>query len=71
MQLPVDFVPIPSDGEVESFERLPVAEIMRLVSDTEDYKPNCNLVIIDFLIRQGLITPETPGYCRLVASLRA
>ena len=34
------------------------------------FKPNINLVVIDFLVRHGHIPPEAPGYLELVAGLR-
>ena len=34
------------------------------------FKPNINLVVIDWLIRHGHVPPEAPGYLDLVASLR-
>ena len=34
------------------------------------FKPNINLVVIDFLVRHGHIPPESPGYLRLVSGLR-
>ena len=34
------------------------------------YKPNINLVVIDWLVRHGHIPPDAPGYLDLVASLR-
>lgn len=34
------------------------------------YKPNCCIVIIDFLVRRGWLTPDMPGYAQLVAELR-
>ena len=30
---------------------MPVADVARLVAETTEFKANCNLVIIDFLIR--------------------
>jgi hypothetical protein len=39
------------------------------VRDTEEFKPNCNLVIIDFLVRHGSLEPETAGYSELVTAL--
>ena len=57
------------DGEVESFERLPVAKVAEAVADGR-FKPNCNLVIVDFLVRHGYLQPEDPGYVPLVHSLR-
>ena len=57
------------DGEVAEFILLPVAEVARLVAQTDEFKLNCNLVVIDFLVRHGIINPETPGYLDLVQGL--
>ena len=38
--------------------------------DGFEFKFNCNLVIIDFLVRHGFITPEEPDYMAIVAGLR-
>jgi 8-oxo-dGTP pyrophosphatase MutT (NUDIX family) len=70
LELPEDFVPRCTDGEVESFQRIPVLDVLALVRDSDQFKLNCNLVIIDFLIRHGLITPEEPDYLELVRGLR-
>jgi hypothetical protein len=51
--------------------RLPVREVAHLMATTTDYKENCNLVIIDFLIRHGYLTPDMPGYLQLLAGLRS
>ncbi len=69
LELPGDFRPRCNDGEVEEFHLLPLEEVKRLVRDTEEFKPNCNLVIIDFLIRHGSLGPETAGYADLVTAL--
>jgi len=34
------------------------------------FKPNCDLVIIDFLVRWGYITPEDRDYIDIVKGLR-
>jgi len=57
LTLPGDFVPQPTDGEVESFALWPVARVLRAVRETDDFKFNVNLVLIDFFLRQGMI-PE-------------
>jgi hypothetical protein len=36
----------------------------------DDFKFNCSLVVIDFLIRHGVITPADPDYFDLVTGLR-
>lgn len=71
LELPRSFTPKNTDDEVQWFERRPVEEVARLVRDTNEYKPNCTLVIIDFLIRHGYIHPELPGYLSLLSSLRS
>jgi 8-oxo-dGTP pyrophosphatase MutT (NUDIX family) len=70
LELPADFEPVNTDGEVEDFQLLPLAEVARLVRDTDEFKLNCNLVIADFLVRHGHIAPEQPGYVDLVTGLR-
>ena len=70
LMLPPDFTPQNSDGEVSEFLRLPVSEVAQLVRDTDAFKVNVNLVIIDFLIRHGHVPPDHPEYVDLVAGLR-
>lgn len=41
------------DGEVEYFELLPVSEVAKIIRTSQQYKPNCALVVIDFLFRHG------------------
>nr|XP_013107327.1 unnamed protein product [Stomoxys calcitrans] len=57
LELPVDFVPHNSDGEVQAFELLPAKECIERVF-TSDFKTTSCPVVIDFLIRHGFITPE-------------
>ena len=70
LELPEDFVPRNTDGEVEEFMLLPVEEVAKIVKDTDDFKLNCNLVVIDFLIRHGFFDPDSPEYLDLVMGLR-
>jgi len=53
--LPEDFVPRAADGEVESFELWPVARAMDVVRETDEFKFNVNLVLIELFLREGLI----------------
>lgn len=70
LDLPEAFIPRPHDGEVARFELLPITEVVRLVRDTDDFKFNIPLVLIDLFLREGLIPPgEAAG--RLRAALRA
>lgn len=70
LELPADFEPRNTDGEVESFMRLHIEEVAKIVRDTDEFKLNCNLVIIDFLARHGLLDPALPGYLALLQGLR-
>ncbi len=69
LELPADFRPVCHDGELEAFTLMPVEEVAAIVRDTEQFKFNCNLVIIDFLVRRGLIGPDEPDYLAIVRGL--
>ncbi|MBE7210297.1 MAG: NUDIX domain-containing protein [Gluconacetobacter diazotrophicus] len=56
--LPADFQPVPHDGEVAEFFLVPLEEALRLVRDTDAFKFNVNLVLIDLFLRRGLIDPD-------------
>lgn len=60
LELPWDFEPRPADGEVEGFERMHARDVIALVRDTERFKPNCNLVLLDFFLRHGLLDDQLP-----------
>lgn len=70
LTLPADFVPVPGDDEIETFSLQPIDEVIETVRSSFDFKFNCNLVIIDFLVRHGYITPDEPDYIQIVAGLR-
>jgi 8-oxo-dGTP pyrophosphatase MutT (NUDIX family) len=55
LDLSDDFTPHATDGEVEAFELWPIAQVMQAVRDTDGFKFNVNLVLIDLFLRQGLI----------------
>ncbi len=69
LELPADFQPCCTDGEVDEFYLWPVEQVMEVVKETREFKQNCNLVIIDFLIRHGFIEPEHEDYLDLVTGL--
>ncbi|HIL87740.1 MAG TPA: DUF4743 domain-containing protein [Deltaproteobacteria bacterium] len=71
LELPEDFEPENTDGEVEDFQLLPIEEVVRLVAETDEVKLNCNLVLLDFFVRHGILTPEHPHYSEIVLGLRA
>ncbi|MBS0988371.1 NUDIX domain-containing protein [Acetobacter okinawensis] len=59
LYLPESFEPSAADGEVESFALLPLSEAYRIVRDTDAFKFNVNLVLIDLFLRTGLIDPRS------------
>lgn len=69
LELPLDFVPFNADGEVQDFELLSARDCYeRLFSD--NFKTTSVPVVLDFLIRQGLVTPETePNYTQVLELL--
>lgn len=69
LELPEEFVPCCMDGEVQAFYLLPVEEVLERVRDTNQFKLNCNLVLIDFFIRHGYIDPDDEHYLSLLAGL--
>ncbi|XP_058498351.1 thiamin pyrophosphokinase 2 [Solea solea] len=69
LELPRDFKPRIGDGEVQDFYLLPIDKVKELLA-TDDFKPNCAMVVLDFLIRHSFIEPDTePCYQEFVAGL--
>ncbi len=69
LELSQDFCPQCTDGEVERFYLMDVEEVRERVRDSDEFKPNCSLVIIDFLIRHGQISPDAPEYVEMIQAL--
>ncbi len=53
--LPASFEPSPVDGEVIAFELWPIRRVLDAVRDTDAFKFNVNLVLIDLFLRLGLV----------------
>jgi 8-oxo-dGTP pyrophosphatase MutT (NUDIX family) len=71
LELPHDFHPVNTDGEVAEFALMDVDEVAARVRATDDFKFNVNLVLIDFLIRHGILTPDDePDYAAIAVGLR-
>ena len=69
IELPDDFVPKPGDDEVQGFELWDVERI-RMALAAGEFKPNCALVMLDFFIRHGVLTPENePDYGFIIPRL--
>ncbi len=56
LSLPPEFQPHPEDGEVEGFELWPLSRVFETVRDTDAFKFNVNLVLIELFLRRGLLT---------------
>ncbi|XP_067122329.1 uncharacterized protein [Centruroides vittatus] len=66
LELPIDFQPRNSDGEVESFHLLTVEETKQVVV-TEDFKQTSSLIVLDFLVRHGYLNADDePNYTQLI-----
>ena len=64
LELPADgsITPCPKDGEVESFSLRTVEEIQEQLAQGL-WKPNCAMIMLDFFVRHGILTPENePDY---------
>jgi len=70
LAVPASFTPENRDGEVSDFRLWPAAEVMRRLAYTTDIKFDSALVMIDFFIRRGFITPDCPDYTALCTGLR-
>jgi hypothetical protein len=55
LALPEDVVPHACDGEVEDFTLWPAARVIHTLRETDRFKFNVALVLIDFLLRWGLL----------------
>ncbi len=62
IELPENFEPTPTDGEVDAFYLWHIDEIVERMRRTDDFKFNAALVIIDFAVRHGVIVPDDPEY---------
>ncbi|KAH3906757.1 hypothetical protein HBI56_062680 [Parastagonospora nodorum] len=69
LELPEDVIPKPGDDEVEEFYLWTVDEVKQAMENGE-FKPNCALVVLDFLVRHGFLTSENePNFIELVSRL--
>jgi hypothetical protein len=70
LALPADFTPRPNDDEISAFMLMTPEAVIGRLRATWDFKFNVALVLIDFLIRTGHITPDNePDYLKLVSGL--
>ncbi len=70
LELPADFTPRPVDGEVDAFYLWSMPKTLKRLRETDDFKFNAALVIIDFAVRHGVLRPDDPEYVAITEHLR-
>lgn len=72
VEMPADLTPVCGDGEVEGFKLMKIPEaIASIRADPDAWKPNSALVMIEFAMRYGYLSPDDPGYFEIGRLLRA
>ncbi|KAI9250170.1 NUDIX hydrolase domain-like protein [Phascolomyces articulosus] len=67
--IPEDFKPTPKDGEVEDFYLMDMDQVKKTILNNE-WKPNCALITIDFMMRHGIITADNePNFIDIATRL--
>jgi hypothetical protein len=69
LELPKNFQPENTDGEVETFYLWTVDKVCDILNKSDDFKFNSGLVVIDFMIRHGFIDSDEPAYADIVSGL--
>ncbi len=69
LELPADFQPVNADGEVAAFYLWPIEKVIETLERSDAFKFNSGLVVIDFLVRRGLIGPDRPDYADIAEGL--
>ena len=63
---------IVNEWEVQKIELWPFAKVLHAIHNTEEFRPEAALCLIDFFIRHGVITPDNePDYDALCFGLRS
>jgi 8-oxo-dGTP pyrophosphatase MutT (NUDIX family) len=69
MKMPVDLIPKPRDGEVESFELLSVEDVKAALKQGA-FTPANGCIVLDFFVRHGVLTFENErDYIDIVSRL--
>ncbi|KAJ1548705.1 hypothetical protein HK405_000389 [Cladochytrium tenue] len=70
LRLPAEFVPACTDGEVAGFSLMGLDEVVAHLA-AGAFMPESGLVVVDFLLRHGLVDPSSePDYARVAQGLR-
>lgn len=69
LKMPPDVIPKPGDNEAIDFQLLTVEEVQRALTAGR-FKPNCAHLLLEFLVRHGILTAENePDYIQIVSRL--
>ncbi|KAK1148861.1 hypothetical protein N8T08_008746 [Aspergillus melleus] len=69
LKLDANTIPEPGDSEVEEFHLWTVDEVAQALKRGQ-FKPNSGIVLVDFFIRHGILTPENdPNFLEIVSRL--
>ncbi|KAM4696525.1 uncharacterized protein WCC33_015270 [Rhinophrynus dorsalis] len=64
LEVPESFQPHVGDGEVQQFYLWPLDKVKEAIAGDE-FKPNCALVVLDFLLRNGYVEPDKEKFYTL------
>ncbi|MDD3289140.1 MAG: DUF4743 domain-containing protein [Alphaproteobacteria bacterium] len=65
LELAPETTPCNTDGEVAAFHLMPIKEVAEIILTTDRFKFNCNLVILDFLLRHKYLKPDHAEYAEI------
>jgi hypothetical protein len=69
LELPATFKPVNQDGEVEGFELIPAERLVEILAAGPEFKFDCALVVLGFLIRHGIIGDDHSEHDAVLAGL--
>ncbi|AGO10371.1 AaceriABL084Cp [[Ashbya] aceris (nom. inval.)] len=69
IELPIDVIPKPNDDEVNDFNLMKLQQVVDSLIQGE-FKPNCGLIMLDFLVRHGYVNSgNEPHYLEIVTGM--
>ena len=69
LEMPPDVIPKPGDNEAIDFQLLSVEEVQLAMANGK-FKPNCAHLLLEFLVRHGILTAENePDYVQITSKL--
>lgn len=68
--LPESFVPVNQDGEVASFDCVPITDLLAMLENPSQFTVDAALVIVDCLLRRDYLHSDRVDYLDLIHALR-